>query len=110
LASFLLFFVLLRARRPWRGRLLLILPLDRMTALMVGAARTTEENSMSTVLTMAALQSRSDLELQTLMRKAQYDLECTAPGSAERRDALATLENINRVMAQRVMRPRPPGF
>ena len=32
--------------------------------------------TMSTVLTMSALQSRSDLELQALMRKAQYDLEC----------------------------------
>jgi hypothetical protein len=65
---------------------------------------------MSTVLTMAALQSRSDLELQTLMRKAQYDLECSALGSVERRDALATLENINRMMAQRAQRPRRPGF
>ncbi len=65
---------------------------------------------MSTVLTIAALQSRSDLELQTLTRKAQYDLECSAPGSAERRDALATLENIDRVMAQRRLRPKPPGF
>lgn len=76
---------------------------------MVGAART-KEKIMSTVLTMATLQSRSDLELQTLARKAQYDLECSAPGSAERRDALATLENISRVMAQRTFRPRPPGF
>ena len=31
-------------------------------------------------------------------------------GSAERRDALATLENITAVMRQRAMRPRPPGF
>ena len=69
-----------------------------------------EEKIMSTVLTMATLQTRSDLELQTLTRKAQYDLECSAPGSAERRDALATLENISRVMAQRTFRPRPPGF
>lgn len=65
---------------------------------------------MSTVLTMSALQSRSDLELQTLLRKAQYDLACSLSGSAERRDALATLENITRVMAQRQMQPRPPGF
>ena len=65
---------------------------------------------MSTVLTIATLQTRSDLELQTLARKAQYDLECSAPGSAERRDALATLENISRVMAQRAFRPRTPGF
>ena len=69
-----------------------------------------KEKIMSTVLTMATLQTRSDLELQTLARKAQYDLECSAPGSAERRDALATLENISRVKAQRAFRPRPPGF
>jgi len=64
---------------------------------------------MSTVLTIAALQSRSDLELQNLLRKARYDLECTATGSIERRDALASLENITAVMRQRAMRPRPPG-
>ena len=65
---------------------------------------------MSTVLTMATLQSRSDYELQTLFREAEYDLACTAPGSAERRDALATIENITRVMQQRAQRPRPPCF
>jgi hypothetical protein len=65
---------------------------------------------MSTVLTIATLQSRSDLELQNLLRKARYDLACTATGSAEQRDTLATIDNINRVMRQRTMRPRPPGF
>jgi len=65
---------------------------------------------MSTVLTIAALQSRSDLELQNLLRKARYELECTAIGSAERCDALATLKNITAVMRQRAIRPRPPGF
>lgn len=65
---------------------------------------------MSTVLTIAALQSRSDLELQTLLRKTRYELDCTCVGSIERRDALASLENITTVMRQRAMRPRPPGF
>jgi hypothetical protein len=65
---------------------------------------------MSTVLTITTLQTRSDLELQNLLRKARYDLECTATGSAERRDALATLDNITSVMRQRALRPRPPGF
>jgi len=69
-----------------------------------------EEKIMSTVLTMATLQTRSDLELQTLARKALNDVQCSAPGSAERRDALATLENIDRVRAQRALRPKPPGF
>jgi len=64
---------------------------------------------MSTVLTILSLQHRSDLELQTLLRKTQYELDCTAPGSEERWDALATLENITTVMRQRAMRPRPPG-
>ena len=65
---------------------------------------------MSTVLTVSTLQNRSDFELQTLMRQAQYDLECSRTGSAERRDALATLDNIASVMRQRSLRPRPPGF
>lgn len=64
---------------------------------------------MSTVLTISTLQNRSDLDLQNLLRKAQYDLDCSAPGSADRRDALAMLDNIRRVMAQRAFRPRP-GF
>ncbi len=62
---------------------------------------------MSTVLTMAALQSRSDSELQTLFRMAQYDLACSLIGSVERLDALATIENITAVMRQRAARPRP---
>src|ERR1700752_378734 len=57
---------------------LLIVTSGPHAAPMVGAARTTKENSMSTVLTIAALQPRSDLELQNLLRKARYDLECTA--------------------------------
>lgn len=65
---------------------------------------------MSTVLTISTLQTRSDYELQTLARKAQYDLECSAPGSAERRDALTTLKNINHIITQQTFRPRPPGF
>lgn len=103
--------VLVRARRPRRAVLLLILiPGTARTALVVRAARTTEENSMSTVLTTEALQSRSDIELQTLMRNAQYDLACSLKGSEESRDALAMIDNITRVMRQRALRPRPPSF
>jgi hypothetical protein len=104
------FLPFVRARRPCAGRLLLIVTSGPHTAPMVGAARTTKENSMSTVLTIAALQSRSDLELQTLLRKARYEVECTVTGSIEQRDALATLENITTVMRVRAVRPRPPGF
>jgi hypothetical protein len=65
---------------------------------------------MSTVLTKSALQHRSNLELQTLLRKAHYDLACTRIGSEERRNALSTIENITAVMRQRALCPRPPGF
>ena len=65
---------------------------------------------MSTVLTMSALQSRSDLELQTLLRKAHYELACTLIGSEERRNAISMIDNITAVMRQRALRPRPPGF
>lgn len=65
---------------------------------------------MSTVLTMTTLQSRSDLELQTLMRDAQYELACSPRGSEEASNALATIDNITRVMRQRALRPRGPGF
>jgi hypothetical protein len=34
----------------------------------------------------------------------------STPGSFERRDALINLENIRRVLAHRLMCPRPPGF
>ena len=65
---------------------------------------------MSTVYTMSALQHLSDLQLRGLLRRARYDLDCSTPkGSIERRDALLNLENICRVLAQRSMRPRPPG-
>jgi hypothetical protein len=64
---------------------------------------------MSTVFTMAVLQSRNDIELQTLFRMAQQDLTCSAPETPDRRNALATLKNITRVMIQRRMQPRPPS-
>ena len=37
------------------------------------------------------------------------NLNCSLKGSIERRDALLTIENIYRVLAQRSFRPRPPG-
>ncbi len=65
---------------------------------------------MSTVHTTSALQTRSDLDLQGLLRQARYDLDCSTTGSQERRDALVNLDVIGRVLAQRRFRPRPPGF
>ena len=64
---------------------------------------------MSTVYTLSALQNLSDLQLRGLLHKARYDLDCSTPGSIERRDALLNLEIICRVLAQRRARPRPPG-
>jgi len=64
---------------------------------------------MSTVYTMSALQTLTDRQLRALLCKARYDLGCSTPGSFERRDTLINLENIRRVLANRLMRPRPPG-
>jgi len=64
---------------------------------------------MSTVYTLSALQTLSDRQLRALLSKARYDLDCSIAGSYERRDALLNLENIRRVLANRLMRPRPPG-
>lgn len=65
---------------------------------------------MSKLFTMAALHSRSDHELRTIFKQAHDDLARSAPGSAERRNALATMENVTRVRNQRRAMPRPPGF
>jgi hypothetical protein len=64
---------------------------------------------MSTVYSTSALQTLSDRQLRGLLCKARYDLDCSTPGSFERRDTLINLENIRRVLANRLMRPRPPG-
>ena len=64
---------------------------------------------MSTVYTLSALQTLSDLQLRGLLQRARYDLDCSITGSYERRDALINLENIRRVLAHRLMCPRPPG-
>ena len=64
---------------------------------------------MSTVYTLASLLHLSDLQLRGLLNRARYDLDCSIAGSYERRDALINLENIRRVLANRLMRPRPPG-
>jgi hypothetical protein len=49
---------------------------------------------MSTVYSTSALQTLSNLQLRGLLCKARYDLDCSTPGSFERRDALINLENI----------------
>ena len=81
-----------------------------MTALMVGAARTTEEKIHVHGLHYCQhFNTLSDLQLRGLLCKARYDLDCSTRARIERRDALINLENIRRVLAHRRMRPRPPG-
>ena len=65
---------------------------------------------MSTVYTLSALLRLSDFQLRGLLNWARYNLDCSTPGSIERRDALINLEIIHRVLAQRRARPRPPGI
>lgn len=62
---------------------------------------------MCKIITTAELQYRSLAELQALYRKVQQELAISAPGSAARRNALASLENIGRAIAQRRVYPRP---
>ncbi len=64
---------------------------------------------MSTVYTLSALLHLSDMQLRGLLNRVRYDLDCSVKGSIERRDALLNVENIRRVLANRLMRPRPPG-
>lgn len=64
---------------------------------------------MSTVYSTSALQALTNRQLRGLLCKARYDLDHSTPGSFERRDALINLENIKRVLAYRLMRPRPRG-
>lgn len=80
-------------------------------ALMVGAYGQTEEETMSRIITTAELEDRTTEELKTAFHKAQQDLAKSEPGSPERRNALASLENISRTMRGRPMpKPNRPGF
>lgn len=63
---------------------------------------------MASIMTAAALEHRTLEELRTLMRKVERDLALSAPGSAERRNALASLENLSRAIARRRAH-HPPG-
>ncbi len=62
---------------------------------------------MCKIITPAELQYRSRAEVQALYSKVQHELAVCAPGSAARRNALASLENIGRAIAQRRVYPRP---
>lgn len=61
---------------------------------------------MNRLITRSELTGRSNNELSALFHRVSLDLARTAPGSPERRNALASLENIARERAARLHRPR----
>ena len=62
---------------------------------------------MSRIITMAELQNRPMAYLQKLHQQMQQNLAESAAGSEDRRNALASLENISRAMAYARMLPGP---
>lgn len=73
-------------------------------ALMVGASFENQEDTM-TLITRFELASLSQSQLRGLLRKTFNALVQSAPDSPERRNALASIENIQRELAS-----RGPGF
>ena len=72
-----------------------------------GASQPRGGITMSRIITASELQNRSLADLQALYRTVQQELTASAPGSAVRRNALASLENISRANTQRrVLSPR----
>ncbi len=65
---------------------------------------------MCRLITAFELQTRSTDELSALFRKVPQQLARSEPGTAERRNAVASLENINRALTARyAKRFMPPG-
>jgi hypothetical protein len=65
---------------------------------------------MSTFTTVASLQRLTDRELDILLRSVTDRLADCREGTPERREALATLALIRRVIAQRRAHRPKPGF
>lgn len=61
---------------------------------------------MFRLMTRSELTGRSDSELAAIFRQASVALAQSAPGSADRRNALATIENVGRERVARLHRPR----
>lgn len=76
---------------------------------MAGASETKEE-IMSTFTTITDLQRLTDRELDILFRSVSERLAASREGMPERREALATLALIRRVIAQRQAHRPKPGF
>lgn len=64
---------------------------------------------MNRIVTPHELRARTKGELSALFRQLSQELASTKPGSYERRNALASLENIQRAQVQRRSVPKPPG-
>lgn len=54
---------------------------------------------MNRLLTIAELQQRNAAELHVLFRQSSQALARTRPGTPERRNNLASIENISRALA-----------
>jgi hypothetical protein len=67
---------------------------------------------MCRIIAQTELHHLSDAQLCALFNEVSRSLYSTGPGSKERNAALASLENIQRAIAQRLAapRPKPPGF
>ena len=70
---------------------------------------------MCRIITASELQNKTDIELSALFRKVSQQVTKSEPGTPERRNALASLENIQRVINTRYIshysyKPKPPGF
>ena len=63
---------------------------------------------MTKIITCSELRYRTLEELHALSRALQIELGRAAPGSAERRIALASLESVRQVMAMRLTRQAKP--
>jgi hypothetical protein len=61
------------------------------------------------LITRFELASRRISELHALRRAVADDLTRTLSGTAERRTALASLENLDAELRARAARPRPPA-
>ena len=75
-----------------------------------GQGLQTKEEAMSTFTTIASLQRLTDRELHILFSTVTQRLAGYAECTAERREALATLALIRRVIAQRQAHRPKPGF
>ncbi len=67
---------------------------------------------MCRIITQSELAKLDDHQLRALFNQISKELNVSERGSKQRRAALASLENIQRALAQRLATPRikPPGF